>query len=135
MNEVGLVPSLGVDDHMLVLGAMQKTVQPLLAKSGRTGTLPQELMTILGTEMSADLTRANNAAVVFRPAKLAAKSQPLLTMLTSTTGRESVLSRELIKLMQSTEVMASACTVGKEQAEFHALWVPVAQDGTGAAAH
>lgn len=135
MNEVGLVPSLGVDDHMLVLGAMQKTVQPLLAKSGRTGTLPQELMTILGTEMSADLTRANNAAVVFRPAKLAAKSQPLLTMLTSTTGRESVLSRELIKLMQSTEVMASACTVGKEQAEFHAMWVPVAQDGTGAAAH
>lgn len=135
MNEVGLVPSLGVDDHMLVLGAMQKTVQPLLAKSGRTGTLPQELMTILGTEMSADLTRANNAAVVFRPAKLAAKSQPLLTMLTSTTGRESVLSREVIKLIQSTEVMASACTVGKEQAEFHAMWVPVAQDGTGAAAH
>lgn len=135
MNEVGLVPSLGVDDHMLVLGAMQKTVQPLLAKSGRTGTLPQELMTILGTEMSADLTRANNAAVVFRPAKLAAKSQPLLTMLTSTTGRESVLSRELIKLMQSTEVMASACTVGKEQTEVHAMWVPVAQDGAGAAAH
>ena len=59
---------------MLVLGAMQKTVQPLLAKSGRTGTLPQKLMTILGTEMSADLTRANNAAVVFRPVKLAAKS-------------------------------------------------------------
>ena len=92
-------------------------------------------MTILGTEMSADLTRANNAAVVFRPAKLAAKSQPLLTMLTSTMGRESVLSRELIKLMQSTEVMASACTVGKEQAEVHTMWVSVAQDGTGAAAH
>ena len=52
-----------------------------------------------------------------------------------TTGRESVLSRELIKLMQSTEVMASACTVGKEQAEVHTMWVSVAQDGTGAAAH
>lgn len=132
MTEVGLIPALGLDDSLVFLGTTKGSVQPLLAGTNEAAnTLPADLSTQLGPEMSEKFATANGGAYLLRSAKLANKSRSTLDLLNSLAGPATGvnfarLSQEIGKLMQATELIAGASTISKEAIDWDTLWIPAA---------
>lgn len=117
-------PALGLNADLLALGSKQESVQSLLAVSAKDRqSLPEDLAARLGPDMAARFTSANNSALLCQPAQIAVRTQPLVSLLTPFVGGNGALVREIITLMQSTELVAAAASVSRDSFEGKAVWV------------
>ncbi len=117
-------PALGLNADLLALGSKQESVQSLLAVSAKDRqSLPEDLAARLGPDMASRFTSANNSALLCQPAQIAVRTQPLVSLLTPFVGGNGALVREIITLMQSTELVAAAASVSRDSFEGKAVWV------------
>ena len=121
---VKLFPALGLNADLLALGSKQESVQSLLAVSAKDRqSLPEDLAAKLGSDMSARFISANNSALLCQPAQITAKTQTLVSLLAPFAGDNSALVREIITLMQSTELVAAAASISRDSFEGKVVWV------------
>ena len=126
----GLLPTLALNDRLLFIGSSQEGAQPFLTGKGDAQALPAGLQALLGSEWSAKAAQAHNVYLA-RPAKLADKAQNLLTTLNTVLGKDSALAREIIRLLQSTDLALATVRMDKKALDYDLILLPTAQAAAG----
>ena len=136
MAEVGLIPSMGMNNSLFYVGTMRNSVQPMLEKKApETVNLPEALTKGLGPERSGRFTKANAGAFLIYPQRLATQAKGAVDMLVNAAASASavhinLLSQELLKLMHSVELVVGTTNANKDYIEWESCLIPAKPEAT-----
>ncbi|MBV5318319.1 MAG: hypothetical protein JZU50_10985 [Desulfobulbaceae bacterium] len=116
-------PSIVLTDSMFYLATSKQPLKAIL-----TGTAPREVLaapviSALGTELSSRLARANFGSFIIYPQRMSRQTGEMIDWVAGilvTTKNISIsrLNREMVQLMQSTELLAATSDLTREQADW-----------------
>ena len=116
-------PAVVLTDSMLYLATSKQALKDILNSKAAPNVLAAPVAEHLGAELGGRVAQANFGSFVLYPQRMARQTGETIDWLAgilATTKNISVsrLNRELVQLMQSTELMAATSHLGKEQAEW-----------------
>jgi hypothetical protein len=124
---------------MLYLATSKQALKDILNSKAAPNVLAAPVAEHLGADLGGRVAQANFGSFVLYPQRMARQTGETIDWLAgilATTKNISVsrLNRELVQLMQSTELMAATSHLGKEQAEWTMTIrkAPVQAAGNGA---
>jgi hypothetical protein len=132
-------PAIVLTDSMLYLATSKQALKDILNSKAAPNVLAAPVAEHLGADLGGRVAQANFGSFVLYPQRMARQTGETIDWLAgilATTKNISVsrLNRELVQLMQSTELMAATSHLGKEQAEWTMTIrkAPVQAAGNGA---
>ena len=116
-------PAAVLTDSMLYLATSKQALQEILESKAVPAALAAPVATQLGPELGGRMGSANFSSFIVYPQRMARQTGEAIDWLAAilaTTKNISVarLNRELVQLMQSTELMAATSHLTKERAEW-----------------
>lgn len=116
-------PAVVLTDSMLYLATSKDGLQELLTSKAAVNALAAPVKDVVGTAVAEQLVSANFSSFVIFPQRMAAQTGAALDWLSGilvTTKNISIgrLNAELVQLLQSTEMVAAATHLTKEQADW-----------------
>ncbi|MGE4559594.1 MAG: DUF3352 domain-containing protein [Desulfobulbus sp.] len=116
-------PALAMTDTMLYLATSKGALREVLQSTATADSLAAPVATGLGASLAKRVGAANTGSLVLYPRRMSAKTGETLDWLAgilATTKNISLsrLNREVIRLMQSTEILALTSNMSREQAEW-----------------
>ena len=116
-------PAVVLTDSMLYLATSKEALQEVLTSKAAVNTLAAPVKDALGAAVADQLVAANFGSFVVFPRRMAAPTGAALDWLAgilASTKNVSIgrLNAELVQLLQSTEMVAAATQLTKEQADW-----------------
>lgn len=116
-------PTVALTDSMLYLATSKQAVKDVLESKAAPDALAQPVAQNLGSELAERVGKANFGAFVVYPQRMSRQTGDMIDWLAgilATTKNISIsrLNRELVQLLQSTELIAATSSLNKEQAEW-----------------
>ncbi len=116
-------PALAMTDTMLYLATSKQALQEVLQASPKPETLAGPVATQLGPSLAERISKANTGSLVIYPKRMSAKTGETLGWLAGilATTKNISLSRfnqEMVRLLQSTEVVSATSSMNRAQADW-----------------
>nr|WP_321465199.1 hypothetical protein [uncultured Desulfobulbus sp.] len=116
-------PALAMTDSMLYLATSRQALKERLLANAAPAALPGPVAASLGKSLAAEIDQANSGSLVVYPRRMASKTGETLDWLAgilATTKNISLsrFNREMVRLMQSTELISATSSMGRGQADW-----------------
>ncbi|MDD2464409.1 MAG: hypothetical protein PHI97_10470 [Desulfobulbus sp.] len=116
-------PALTLTDSMLYLATSKQALKEILESTAKVDSLAGPVTAQLGGPLAEQINKANTGSLVIYPQRMSAKTGEALGWLTGilATTKNISLSRfnqEMVRLMQSTEVITATSNMSHEQADW-----------------
>lgn len=116
-------PALAMTDTMLYLATSKRALKEVLQSTAKVDNLAQPVSAQLGAPLAERVVRANTGSLVMYPQRMSQQAGDTLDWLggiLATTKNISLtrLNQEVVRLLQSTEIVAATSDLSREQADW-----------------
>lgn len=116
-------PAMVLTDSMFYLATSKQALKEILTAPGPPAALAAPVATMLGPELGDRIGRANFGSFLIYPQRMSRQTGEMIDWVAgilATTKNISIarLNREMVQLLQSTELIAATSDLGREQADW-----------------